>query len=227
MMSQIDFIIAISMMFFIMSFSLFYVNGMFSSEIDHEENIRMEKSADVLEKQIVYNNDLFDELTVLECGFKEVGGYQHTESVHLYSPSMVDPNVYNKKMNQISSDYDSNDTLIFDLSFSSGERKIVDVIYGGDSSSTLLFYGTKNITSIMIKRNVKVLSEAKLAEFASRNYSDIRDDFNTQQYFRIEIGDYIIGPEAPNATVIVRNTPVLFADNDGLVEEIMVKLVVW
>jgi len=238
-MSQIDFAIAILMMISILTYSVVSVSSKLSNDFNLFTSKRLEESASSLSKQLFEAQDddsLISNFKKIQISFQEIGGYQHSSPEQLnitITPVVNKIHVYDDLFNEIEptiSDDGIRVSISFSLSFSSNEKKYVNIFYEGTPTSNIDYTNNElenNITSVILSEDdVYVLSKQKCSRLKNLNYNEARNQFGFLNNFNVSECDY--GIQTPLATnVIVKSTPLLVEGQDGALYSRFVKLKVW
>lgn len=236
-MTQIDFAIAFALILTILLYSVFFITNNISSDFNTFTSKRLEKAALSLSKQLFEiqdNKSLVTNFKEIQAVFEEVGGYSHNEQIKItISPVVSKIHVYDKIFNEIQSTNSStsdNVTVTFDLSFSSNEKKYVNIFYFGEPSTNIVFLNDvaeSNITGVILsEKNMAVLSQEKCSDLKSLSYDVSKNIFGFNDNFRITNG-CVYGPEPPAANLIVKSKTLLVEKSDETVYPEYLKLMVW
>jgi hypothetical protein len=236
-MSQIDFAIAILMMISILTYSVISVSSKLTNDFNLFTAKKLEESASSLSKQLFNIQDsksLISNFKKIQVSFKEIGSYPHTETLSVTITPVVNKiHVYDIFLNKITysqTDNGDNATISFELSFSSNEKKYVNIFYD-DAPTTKITYTSNiietNITSVILsEEDVYVLSKEKCSILKSLSYNEARDQFGFLNNFNVSECDY--GIEIPLTTnVIAKSIPLLVERQDETLYSNFVKLKVW
>jgi hypothetical protein len=236
-MSQIDFAIAILMMISILTYSVISVSSKLTNDFNLFTAKRLGESASSLSKQLFNvqdNKSLIANFKKIQASFLEIGSYPHAETLNItITPVVSKIHVYDNFLNEIPSTISNDETKVnisFSLSFSSNEKKYVNIFYDGAPTSKINY--TSNVTEtniasvILSEEDVYVLSQQRCLRLKSLNYNEARNQFGFLNDFNVSECDY--GIEVPlTANVIAKSVPLLIERQDGTVYSNFVKLKVW
>lgn len=231
-MSEIDFAVAFVMTLSIVSFSVISVSNKLSSDFNLFNEKKVEASSLYLSGQLFGlqdENSLVDKLGKIDASFQEVGLYPHTETFNItLSPRVGDIHVYDNTMREINSNVENTSTgtsVLFALSFLSGEKKYASLIFSG-SDGDVSFTSPANITSTVVSGgSVYALSFQKCSDLRLQDYNYTKEKLGFSGNFKISVCDYGLSP--PNANVIVKAVPILIQRQDGSIYSDIVRLSVW
>jgi len=158
-MSHIDFVIAFVLMISIIFFVVLFISNSFSTELSAFTINELKESSYYFEKQlfeILDNKSLISDAGEIQVVFEEIGVYSHTEEIRVSIEPLVSKlHVYDTSMNEIAStSAPSGDNVIlsFWLTFSSNEKKRVNIFYFGDSITDINYLTPpeNNVTARML-----------------------------------------------------------------------------
>lgn len=196
-MTNIDFIMAIVIIIGVVSFTVYYVSGDFSSSLNQMSVLELKQSASILENRLF--NDLFrEDIKVMKASFTDISNAAHEENIVIMFSGVGDVKMYDKDFNLISS---GTNELRFPLAISADQIKYFNIIYNGTGTVSDIS-GDINITSRILSEQVyPVVSEEKCAN------ANITFEHN----FKIKIGSCEKGIEPPAGTVIADKVPILLS----------------
>jgi len=217
-MGQIDFIMAMLVIIAIVSFSIFYVSGNFTNQLEEMSVLELRQTSKILEK-IMFDDLLQEDMKLMKASFEETDGSSHTETIILtFTGTADDLNIYTDEMNHVIAAVGNE--ITFDISIGANEIKYYNIIYSGTVSG-VSYNNAENITaSILSEQDYLVVSEQACFDL---DYDEFREDF--YHNFRIKIGSCELGLDPPEATVVARNVPIVL--NTGIVQKEFANILVW
>jgi len=236
-MGHIDFVIAFILMISIIFFVVLFISNSFSTELSAFTINELKESSYYFEKQlfeILDNKSLISDAGEIQIVFEEIGGYGHTEEIIISIEPLVSKlHVYDTSMNEIpSTSTPSGDsiTLSFWLTFSSNEKKRVNIFYFGDSIKNIDYTSVaNNITARMISdKRVNVVSQEKCSQLNNIPYEQTKENFGFEHQFQINLTDCNYGQgTSGRGNIIISSVPVLLEKSDGLISAETAKLMVY
>jgi len=236
-MSHIDFVIAFALTIGIILFAIFFVNNNFSRDFNYFRIIDLQKSESSLEGQLFETeNDksLVSNFNKIQILFKEIGNRTHSEQINISLEPVVNKvHVYDSFTNEIRSVKitDGNKVFItFTLSFSSYEKKKVNIIYYGDKTTSIDYISSNNEVEgkIISEKIIPVVSQEKCSSLNSTRYEDAKNIFGFEHQFKIILIECNYGVEPPAvANIISKEVPVLIEKSDEIILASKAKVMVW
>jgi hypothetical protein len=220
------------------TYSVFIVSSTITKDFNYFNGKEIEMSQDSLSKQLFETLDsksLIENFKRIQVSFKEIGGYQHTETMEIsITPAVEKIRVYNQTMHEISSSNSTTGSYVnisFDLEFSANQINYVNIFYFGGKTDEIIFNSNitqANVTAVILsEEDVPVLSQDRCNYLTGLDYDTARDIFGFTHRFRID-NHCVYGEEPPvAANIIVKSVPLLVEKTDGSIQPEQVTLKVW
>lgn len=191
-MSQVDFIIAMSIVIGVIAFSISYVSNDLSSQIEQMNILELKQAAELVENKIQTEN-----MKIVRARFEDTDGEDHSENILIsFSGDVSDARIY-KDGNLISTGENS---LSFSLFLTANSIEYYDIFYSGTSDSISI--GGSGVSSrLLYEQNYLVVPDECIID-----YDLMRQEI--EHNFRISYGLCEVGPEPPKGTVVARYFPV-------------------
>ena len=220
-MSQVDFIIAIVIIIGVISFSIYFVTGHFSTQLDQMNVLELKQSAKLLENKI-FENILKDDLNMIKVGFEEIGGYAHKEQIILTVAE--DSSKLSQHFTQM---YDKDFNLIdltFDLTLEANQTEQY-YIFSSENMTDVSHNVVPNITiRALVQQDYPVVY---LGNCDNIDYDIVREEIGHN--FKIKAGSCEQGLEPPEVTVVARTVPVILRHElkEPAIEKTFANIMVW
>lgn len=237
-MTNVDFAVA----FFVLITGIVFAVASISSNITNDFNYFNAEKVETESATIISslfdtkdNKSLISEFKLIQLRFDEVGMLDHSSNLDVeITPEVNKVHVYDKQLNEISSSITpltGKISISFNLDFSAGETKYVNIIYEGSNTINIEYTSNvteTNVTSVILsEREEYVLSQNKCSQLQSLGHQESKDNFGFKENFRLDNG-CIYGPIPPDdANVIVKSIPTLVELSDETIKSEKIRLVVW
>ncbi len=216
-MSQLDFVIAITLVITMISLVVFFSASSFSNKIDYIGSYNLENSVDSLASYL-FEDVLSEKIKNIQFKLEETGNYSHQEEITLtLDGNFNNPHLY-ENSNEINIDV-TGDDVSFTLNFDSAEKRYFELFYDGGVDD--IIYSAANISSVILsEKDIFVVSLDKCSDIEYNNTKDM-----IGYDFKLEICN--IGLDPPETgDVIVLDYPVLIFDDQGF-NPTLTKIIMW
>ncbi|OGI11725.1 hypothetical protein A3K64_00330 [Candidatus Micrarchaeota archaeon RBG_16_36_9] len=234
-MSHIDFAIGFVLIISTILILFYFVTNSISNNINDFSSDEIRESSFSLGDHLFSINDdksLISTFRELQAVLSEINSTDHTEEIRIsIKPQVSKVKVYNNTMDEIissSNDLPGETIVSFTLGFAANENKVINVIYYGDFNSVNYLTPENNISLRMLSaKDLSVVSQQKCYYLKSHSYNVVKTMFGFKNDFRLDLENCNYGPQPGVGNVIIRNIPVIFESENGLMSSKLARLSVW